>query len=271
MTYEIEDSLVSTEDRECGGSRTEGDPYAVLPRSPWGVPIENFMICHPIPIDLKAMNFNAQGVNIIQDREGVHHILDLVGVSHYEVPDFIEEGLSGTGKGGFSRKIPKNQLKAAMPLLTPGKSLIYLASMHAIIKNPNELYKDYLYGTRWAMECPKEHAEHSDPLIYNQLIEELAFEGKEHESCLGLLWQCLLPRKQDISPVESRFFVRKQANGANFPVARPPEGFVPEWETGIFMAFHPSFEIVYDPVDGNHEKSAEVLQDTEWTWHVTRS
>lgn len=254
--FEILDPSVQTE-RLCGGSREEGCAYSVLATSPFGTPLEDFMICPPIPIDLQAMGFSSQGMNLFQDSEGTYHILDVVGVDHYPtVPDFIEEGVTG----GFSRLFPKPQLAAAIPLLDPIKSRHYLAHAMAVIENPAELYLSMLDDTRWSGECPKEFVDHI-PEVYERKEGQVS-------SCLANLWQCIKPRKDEELFENERYFWRSKVYG-NFKAAVAPDKYNPDYTYGIFMMIKPHFEIVFDSIESKHEDVVKILDGSDFGWSVT--
>lgn len=91
--------------RLCGEGRTAGSVYVESAIMLGGKPIESFI---PDPlnyIDPVQFNINAVGVRFFEDHNGVTHIVDWVGSSHYEYPaDFIEEA----ALMGVSRKIAAN-------------------------------------------------------------------------------------------------------------------------------------------------------------------
>jgi hypothetical protein len=71
----------------------------------------------PVRIDPEALGLQAVGVKMIE-RNGVYHLLDWVGTSHYpNVADFVEEAANI----GISRRMPNN---LRFDLLTPESRLL---------------------------------------------------------------------------------------------------------------------------------------------------
>lgn len=91
--------------RLCGAGRTAGSVYVECGVPLHGTPIERFLHDPPVPVDPVQLGLSAQGVSSFRDEQGVLHLVDWVGESHYAYPaDFIEEARSM----GVSRKIPVN-------------------------------------------------------------------------------------------------------------------------------------------------------------------
>lgn len=89
--------------RGCGPARDEGGIYAEVGLSPVGLPLSFFLVDPPIPVSCAALGLTPVGVTLIE-REGVTHVLDWVGSTHYpNVADFVEETLLF----GLSRRLPQ--------------------------------------------------------------------------------------------------------------------------------------------------------------------
>lgn len=132
--------------RECGPGRQEGHIYAECGFGPNGSPIEHFLIDHPIPVNPAQLGISTQGVTLIE-RQGVWHIVDFVGESHYPYPqDFIEEARAI----GVSRKLPRTSDFAK---LTPESTLI-LIHPKARLKNALEAASS---ATGWRCPCGHSH------------------------------------------------------------------------------------------------------------------
>lgn len=102
--------------RGCG-TRTPGGTYLCIGQSPYGSPIENFIIDPPkkLPYDWQ------RGYALIKDQNGVTHVIIFVGESFYGSPwDFVEEAR----RFGISRKVPNN---FPFDKLTPGQSRMIFA------------------------------------------------------------------------------------------------------------------------------------------------
>lgn len=89
--------------RGCG-TRVPGGIYLVLELSPVGRPVEDFLIDPPVKIDPSAAGVSPLGVTLMDDANGVTHVLDWIGSQHYpNVADFIEE----VRQMGISRRVSK--------------------------------------------------------------------------------------------------------------------------------------------------------------------
>ena len=133
--------------RECGPGRQEGHIYAECGFAPGGMPIEHFLIDCPQPVNPAHLGLSTQGVTLIE-RQGVWHIVDFVGESHYPFPsDFIEEARAI----GISRKLPRT---TAFSKLGPHSTII-LIHPKAALTNALQVSS---YTTRWDCPCGKGHA-----------------------------------------------------------------------------------------------------------------
>jgi len=107
--------------RGCG-TREEGSLYFVCETSPFGMPIEHYLIDPPIIWDGPKL----RAPMIQRDKFGINHILIGVGAKFYPfIPDFVEEARAM----GVSKKIPRgfDLLK-----LTAGRSKMVLIHPRAI-------------------------------------------------------------------------------------------------------------------------------------------
>jgi hypothetical protein len=88
--------------RGCG-TREPGGAYLAVPLGPGGRPVEEFLIDPPAVVDANALGLSAVGVTLV-DRDGVTHVLDIVGRGHYPtVAGFVDEAR----RLGVSRRIAK--------------------------------------------------------------------------------------------------------------------------------------------------------------------
>lgn len=77
--------------RQCG-SRKKGGVYLTVATSPYGRPLEDFMCCPPVPVDLDELGIGPRGVHLIE-RDGDIHVLDVVGEKFYpNALDIMKEG-----------------------------------------------------------------------------------------------------------------------------------------------------------------------------------
>ena len=92
-------------ERRCGW-RVAGGVYWTLDTEASGAPrhdLARFTLSPAIPVDPEAMGLSAIGVSTVE-RNGVTHVVDWVGESHYETPEaFLEE----VARMGLSRRMPR--------------------------------------------------------------------------------------------------------------------------------------------------------------------
>ena len=132
--------------RGCG-VRQPGGAYLAVPLGPGGSPIEAFLLDPPIVMDPVALGLSAVGVTMI-DRDGVTHVLDIVGREHYAtVAEFIDEAR----RLGVSRRIART---SDFSRISRASRLIVVHA-HADIANAPE----FEAGSR----CPCEVDEHLAP------------------------------------------------------------------------------------------------------------
>ena len=172
--------LVTSGARRGCGTRHPGAAYLAVPLGPGGSPVEAFLIDPPIAVDAQALGLAAVGTTMI-DRDGVTHVLDVVGREHYPtVAGFVDEAR----RLGISRRISKT---AAFGRLTPDSRLLLLHP-HALIANAAEFPPT---GSR----CPCD-------------VEEHLAEGFS-DMCARLWWE---------EPLEAA--QRRLAIFASFPIAQ---------------------------------------------------
>jgi hypothetical protein len=89
--------------RGCG-YRQPGGAYFAIPLGPGGHPVEEFLIDPPILIDAERLGAASVGVTLIK-RDGITHVLDIVGREHYPtVAEFVDEAR----RMGVSRRAPRS-------------------------------------------------------------------------------------------------------------------------------------------------------------------
>lgn len=123
-------SIVKTGERGCG-VRQPDSLYFECGLSPFGMPIEYFLIDPPIPCksdkeDIKDITF-FRGYQMFYEKEkDIYHLINWVGEENYPSPwDFVEE----CREKGMSRRVSKDY---DFSKLTFGKSCIYFIHKHAI-------------------------------------------------------------------------------------------------------------------------------------------
>jgi hypothetical protein len=125
--------LVTSGARRGCGYRQAGGAYFAVPLSPGGSPIEEFLTDPPTVIDDPgSLGLAAVGIALIE-RDGVTHVVDIVGREHYPtVASFIEEAR----RMGISRRAPRTMEFAR---ITPDSRLL-LAHPHADVDNAVEFH-----------------------------------------------------------------------------------------------------------------------------------
>jgi hypothetical protein len=140
--------LVTSGARRGCGYRQPGGAYFAVPLGPRGRPIEGFLIDPPVVIDDPGrLRLASVGVTLI-DRDGVTHVIDIVGREHYPtVASFIDEAR----RLGISRRAPRT---IDFARITRASRLL-LAHGHADIANAAEFPCEE--------RCPCRIAEHLVP------------------------------------------------------------------------------------------------------------
>ena len=146
--YDTPSPLVTSGERRGCGYRQPGGAYFAVPLGPGGRPIEEFLIDPPVVIDDPGrLGLASVGVALIE-RDGVTHVLDIVGSEHYPtVAAFIDEAR----RLGISRRAPRT---IDFARITPASRLL-LAHGHADVANAAEFPCEE--------RCPCHVAEHLVP------------------------------------------------------------------------------------------------------------
>ena len=136
-------------ERGCG-RRQEGGLYACVPTTPYGVPIEEFLV--DPPQRWKGGQLRAPMIVSSIDEDYANVIIG-IGEEHYPyVPDYIEEAkVMGISKR-FPREFPIERLDR-------GKSRMYLVHPNGIPKFPFDLYQKCTCGHPFAEHTYVKHPE----------------------------------------------------------------------------------------------------------------
>lgn len=202
-------------ERECG-HRKEGGTYAVCPSSPFGKPVEHFVLCKPIPVDPEEYNLANVGVKLVDvdeeclackvapgekpkykkkgiqcpvcagtQKETVTHVFDIVGREFYpNVADFIEE----VRRMGLSRRL---ELETSGNYARLSKrSRLFLLHARAVIGKPYEIYKHMGGLEKIRIDragCPKALP------IHKLDLSRLLLHGKmlDAPGCSSLYWNVI--------------------------------------------------------------------------------
>lgn len=198
-------------DRGCG-SRVENALYCCVETSPFGKPIEDFLV-DPVLAWHGAKTLRAP--MLIQDSNQVNHVVLGIGKEYYPfTSDFVEE----TRNMGVSKRIPLNFDPS---LLTPDKSKLLLVHARAI---PHFQYR------LDCVECPKDLSE-------------------AHE-CIKGLWQLStlldVAEKHHVEADHSVLMMKVTTPSATYYAGKPmqPKTFIDEYSSGIILSF-PRFHFEY--------------------------
>lgn len=225
--------------RGCG-TRKEGGVYLCFGTSRKGKPIEHFLKDYPQPLN-SGLRLSPIGVRLIE-RDGITHVLDWVGESHYpNVWDYIEE----VSRFGSSRHVARNLDFSKLTL----RSKHLFVHPRVVVTNWHEFFSAHPYHAPQAwrnFHCPKHrHDEYDGP-------------------CLGIC-------KSLLDPYTSKGWhgdmVNREMPSFSYTGHRAPEGFTPQYQAGIFMALpiH-QIEVV---MGGNHEDAVTRTRQSELPTVVT--
>jgi hypothetical protein len=269
--------------RGCG-IRQAGGIYLEVATSPFGMPLEHFLIDPPRLITPAAIGLTPIGVRGITDQHGVYHVVDWVGSEHYpKVGDFIDEAQ----QGGISRRCEGPGVDYSK--ITP-ESRLLLAHSRASFAN-SLAFMGMIAAESNAWRCTKEHCRcgicveiatahktafaacRAEVEKVGGAVEraEIDAEHAHHTDCLSLHWHdftraelvagsgatvigCTCdPRDRD------RLHLRRRPHGDYYAQQRPclADGteFRPEYRTAIFARL---------PIGG-----IAVVRDREQTWRQT--
>ncbi len=137
--------------RGCG-NRKAGGVYIESKLCAEGAPFYTAIVDPPVIVPEELISrISAVGMTM-WERNGVNHLVDVVGECHYPNPaDFVEE----SRRMGLSRRISN---KFPLDKLTPGQSRIILVHNKAYINNWRELYEGRT--TQDLPQCPTHNAAH---------------------------------------------------------------------------------------------------------------
>lgn len=216
--------------RGCGASRTAGGIYIEVPLSPYGKPIEDFLVDPPVRIDKVTFGLSPVGVKPIP-RDGVYHVFDWVGSEYYpNVADFIEE----VKRLGLSRRIPK----------TFNFSLLSMESRIILLHSKGWDNNHELYITD--AKCPKCNKEHDHPRI--------------RPMCVKLYWENIDGGTPTAQNIGERFVIRSMPAFQYLGRSKPDYIEEPSYELAVFLSL-PIYNIVVvkDNDCGKHEEAMDLL------------
>lgn len=235
--------------RQCGDTRDIGGTYLMVATSADGYPPKHFIICPPKPIILADYSIKKRGVTLIQDEDGIYHVIDYVGERYYpNTPDVFEEA----EWIGFSRRCEDIDYSK----LTR-RSRLLLVHKRAIIENRLTYLIHFTDEERQAFKCPKGHQHHTiDKMM------QASIEGETPEMCAGLWYHNLKDgvsnwqEHVEASKQEQRIVVHRPLRcGHTYQGYGRPIDITPIYHDAIFMSLPiGGIEIVGDPDDNTHVK-----------------
>lgn len=197
----FESTIVSN--RRACGKRIAAGIYAETRLSPFGQPIETFIICPPKPIDIAAWGLAPRGARLVEI-DGVWHVFDIVSKADYHVADYIEETRCKGASRRLSNKLDFSKLSQ--------ESRLVLIHEHAIIENYNA------YPQPPTVCCPRD--------IHHDQLEDM---------CAGLWWHDI-PLEELNSDTEGLHYTRAIPGGVSYPAHPRPKGVEPIYHHGIFLS-----------------------------------
>lgn len=235
--------------RGCG-TRFEGAVYIVCDAKMYPKPLEHYLVDTPVTLSSLGLRLQHLGVQMIEDKQGVYHIVDCVGKGFYPSPvHFYAEVLHH----GASRKIHTDAIDWSK--LTK-KSRLLVVHEHAYIANHSEYY-DAICDTDGNMpldwDCMKGRADHNNT--------------KPSTMCVNLLWADTDPNDATQAHVGTKWGLscleRKIANGEIFETCERPSIVSPTYKPAIYMSLPISkVEIIFDPHTSKHIAARAAVKAT---------
>ena len=257
------------EERGCG-FRTLGGIYACTDLVRNGEPIESFLIDPPLAIDTAALGMTRVGVRMIE-RDGVWHILDWIGDSHYpNVADFVEE----VKRQGLSRRLGKNLSadgRNGFELLS-ARSTIILLHARAMIGNHADYRQAVIDGGGQpcaGIYCPHGRPEHTscDPSptqCAGTYWQDIAGGGPVG-NMTPIAWENRQRAIDGVPPLRetplSLRTVRRSMPAFDYVGWSRPPGVEPVYAVGAFMRLPIGrLTVIDDPIGGTHEDALRRLE-----------
>ena len=215
--------------RGCG-ERKQGGIYGECGLSPFGRPLEDFLMDPPVAVDTEALGLSPIGVTLLPDGStGATHILDWVGEDFYpNVTDMLEE----IRRFGLSRRLPRTLDFARLD----ARSRMLLVHRRALLLDPAPYVADQ---TRL---CPKglpDHAPSAQPAPH----------------CAALWWEDVQGGEAVAGSNDPRL-LRRSLPSFRYDARRAPDGAAGRTTPAIFASFPLSRLVVIDDPEGNTHAAA---------------
>lgn len=241
-------------ERGCG-HRVAGGVYLEVPVSDRGLPLEHFIIDPPVPVNPEVLGLTPVGVTAIE-RDGITHIFDWVGSSHY--PNVLDVLLEAQHLG-LSRRISRTE--PALKKLTK-ESRIYLIHSRGWMLNFKELQE--------AIDV-----ERSIPLLNPGMATRRCPKGKSDHlytptkgldvMCAGLWWDDIEPGAVTNHAPDSSFPRRvvRQMPSFSYTAWETPRGFRGDYRPALIASFPiAQITVIRDEADpANQERSFQAVKN----------
>jgi hypothetical protein len=241
-------------ERGCG-FRVAGAIYIEVPTSPYGLPIEHFIIDPPVPIDPVGHRVTAHGVFIKErpDGSGVHDVWDWVGSSHYpNVADVIEEAR----RLGVSRRA-----EGIDYALLSADSRLFLLHERAILTDP-ATYRQVIHEEVIAAGVPDEACPFCPKQIATHEAAVMDAGGAPNDAmCAGLWWHDVTGGEVIAQTIARPRHSSRRIGGVTYRAHHRPADIAPDYTVGLFASF-PVMQItvVHDAAGGKHETALTKVQ-----------
>jgi hypothetical protein len=204
--------------------------------SPFGQPIENFLIDSPQVLDTEALGIRPRGMTPVL-REDATHLFDWVGAEGYASPvDFIEEARVK----GVSRRI----LPSLVADLTPGSRLL-LIHPRAHVRNALDFWRALDANEREHVPCPsaKRGGDNHPDIVAPWLDNK---DDLPQPWCLGCCYHDVIG-----TPTGDPGAVRVTIGDVQYNAwSRPPMTDAPIYAPALFLALPiTNVSVIRDPDD----------------------
>lgn len=246
-------------ERGCGW-RVRGGAYAELGLSRFGMPLESFIKCPPIPLDVDRIGLSPINTRMIE-RDGAWHILDWVGASGYPNPtDDLEE----IRRLGMSAKLELQTAGEYAKLTFRSRILRVHPFAHIVDRRAYWQERQGMNGMGYSWEyCPCRIHGHG-PEFLDKYKAVMAEDGSfQPPMCVGMLYEDIAQGHKAEGSTNPREVLRLMPSFEYKGYSRPEEA--PDGEN-YRPAIYASFPIqrivvIRDNQGGKHRAKIEKLKD----------
>lgn len=241
--------------RGCG-RRVRGAVYLEVGLSPFGKPLEDFLLDPPMPLPVEELGISPVGMHFIPVRGGVRGtppgeeapaLFDWIGSEHYpNVADVVEEWRHclRVGVNPVSRRISRT---TDFSKIRAGTKLVEIHA-RAIIENHAELEAaaaahaaEIESGILWPL-CPTHKINHR--------LSPPASPSGGAEQCIRLWWEDVEGGRVGPDTLGDGRAVIREIGETTYRARRLPRDFRPRYAVGAFAVFAIStIAVVRDPDD----------------------